>query len=260
MSGIAGFNSKRFFLLIRNSLFLNRSSILIASAVVLVIIILQSILDSIATCSEDFYYDYYFLILFISGLAVTSKISKGLNHEAKGPAWILLPASTLEKLISLIVLSTVITAVSTLLFLSLASLVSEAINWIFIGSCHTLFNAFDTSHIHATMIYLIIQTPFLLGAIYFKKHALSKTFLSLFVYSMFLVSITLLTGRIVFGHFPWDSLYMQSLLEEIATIDPVLKVMRIGERSQFYAKIFFGYIMVPLCWVIAYFRLKETEK
>lgn len=260
MSSIAGFNPKRLFLLIRNSLFLNRSSLLIASAVVLAIIILQSILDSIAACSEDFYYNYYFLILFVSGLVVTSKISKRLHHEAKGPTWILLPASTLEKLISLIVLSTVVPAVGTLLFLSLASLVSEAINWIFIRSCHTLFNAFDTLHIRATMIYLIIQTPFLLGGIYFKKHALSKTFLSLFVYSMFLFSMTLLTGRIVFGHFPWDSSYMQSLLEEITTIDPVVKVMMIGERSQFYAKIFFGYIMVPLFWVIAYFRLKETEK
>jgi hypothetical protein len=260
MSVIAGFNPRRFFLLIRNTLFLNRSSLLIASAVVLAIIILQSIFDSIATCSEDFYFNYYFLILLISGLVVTSKISKGLHHEAKGPAWILLPASTLEKLISLIVLSTVVPAIGTLLFLSLASVVSEAINRIFIGSCHTLFNAVDTSHIHSTMTYLTIQTPFLLGAIYFKKHAFGKTFLSLFVYSIFLVSITLLTGRIVFGHFPWDASYMQSVLEEITTIDPVVKVMRIGKMSQFYAKIFFGYIMVPLCWVIAYLRLKETEK
>ena len=260
MSDISGFNPKRFFLLIRNSLFLNRSSMLIASAVVLIIIILQSILDSITTCSEDFYHDFYFLILIISGLVVTSKISTGLHHEAKGPAWILIPASTLEKLVSLIVLSTVIPAVSTLLFLSLASLVSEAINWIFIGSCHTLFNAFDTSYIHETMVYLVIQTPYLLGAIYFKRHALGKTFLSLFVYSLFLFGITLLAGRVIFGHFIWDSSYWQSVLAEITTIDPVVKLMRINEMSQFYAKILFGYIMVPLFWVIAYFRLKETEK
>lgn len=177
MTHLAKFSPKRCCLLIRNDIFINRSRILITAAAVWVLLIFPSIWDRLQSPNFlIFYQGVYFIILFFSGVLIYEKIFMDLHHEVKGAVWLTTPASILEKLVSRILLGTVVLAACIMAIVFLSSLTSECINFLLLGSCHQLFNPFAEGVFKTTIVYFIMLSPFFLGAIYFKKSALVKTF------------------------------------------------------------------------------------
>lgn len=79
---------------------------------------------------------------------------------------------------SRILLTTVeFVAGSMLLYLGF-SIISEGVNLLLFGRHHLVFLPFDPLVLKGAMSYTALQAPFLLGAVYFRKHALSKTVLT----------------------------------------------------------------------------------
>jgi hypothetical protein len=251
MNNIKGFSLKRFFLMIRNTLFLERSIILISSAAIGGIVILLSINSAMTSPDSSFYPTFYLVILYIGGLMLTEYVFKGLHDETKGAAWLVLPASIFEKFTSQLVLTTAVFSAGVMTLFFLISLISEGIMHLLIGSGHGLFNPFSEKILWDTLVYFIIQSIFLLGALYFKRSSTMKTILSLCIYFFIFIIVTGISVKILYSGFLKDF-----LLNLFNKNDAVTQIWSITKRA---THIGFWYVFAPLCWVIGYIRLKEKE-
>ncbi len=255
MQAETSFYPLRVYLLIRNTIVLNRATILIISAALTALLFLVSLFDASDNCSLNFHRNLYLAIFFPGGIFLTSRIFKGLHDPVKGISWLLLPASVLEKTLSQILLSTLIYITISMMSYMVFSMISEGLNRVVFNRCHSIFNPFDPVIVKSMLTYITIQSPFLVGAIYFQKHSLSKTILSLFG---FLLMIGLGIGiavRLIFGEqlsgFDFQVLFYSSEHNDFTSFSLGLI---------FAAKVFFWFVVPTVSWAICYFRIKETER
>lgn len=260
MTRLVQFSPKRCCLLIRNDIFINRSRILITTAAVWVLLIFLSAWDKIGPNFPVFYQKYYFIILSFSGVVVFGGMFKDLHHKVKGADWLTTPASIFEKLVSRTLLGAVILTAGIMAVVFLSSLTSECVNYLLFGSCHPIFNPFREGIFLNTIRYFILLSPLFLGAVYFKKSSLFKTFLSVSLYQVLFGLTVLFILRAVYGLSLVDFLFgfdpdgeFQSFLFQLNGLGPVWSV------AKWTAKIGFWWVLAPICWVTAYVRLKETE-
>jgi len=260
MNSIKGFNPSRFFLLIRNQLFLDRSIFyfLISAGAIL---ILFSIFEIMSKVHGMTYQPYYRFFLFIGGISLTGRIFKGLHDEVKGSAWLTLPASIFEKFMSRLILLTVIYPLALMAVIFLISLISAGLHVALIGSSHGIFNPFDKSVLLGTAGYIVLQSPFFLGAIYFKKNPLAQTILAIAGYSILLVLIAHVFSMIIYPQNPGNFNYVPNMGEMIMWITGIITHDYRPSYSIIYwvQLIFFWCVIAPACWVTGYFRLKEKE-
>jgi hypothetical protein len=257
------FHPRRFYLLIRNGIVLNQSTLLIVSAAVGGILIFLSAIDAFLGYRPRFHQGLYLVVFYVGGLIVTSRIFKDFHDTIKGPAWLLIPASPLEKVLSRIVLSTAIYVITSMLIYFGLSLLSEGFNWLLFRRHHPLFNPFDPRVLQGVALYFVLQAPLLVGAIYFQKHSLSKTILALLGYTFVFFVVVGIATWLIFGDYLHGLLpNLEILIERIgATEDAILtSIGRLGRVALWAWRIIFWAIIPPLCWTICYYRLRETER
>ena len=256
-------NPRRLLLLIRSSIFISRNLILVLAAVFSAFLILIAVKDTFTGSSTDLYRNMYSILLFVSGFVVTLGIARELQDKRKGGTWLLLPASTMEKFLSLLLLPTLILICGAAVYMTAMSFVIESGISIFTSSCHKIFNPFGSDIYIRTVIYIVVQSPFLLGALYFKKHAISFTFLSLFIYWVILSVFTSFAGKMLLNaHFapltqisgPMASaskLYFMTIAEQFRQFWGIWKPV---------VRIILEYALPLVCWITAFFSLKEMEQ
>ena len=257
------FHLRRFYLLIRNGIVLNQSTLLIVSAAVGGILIFLSAIDAFLGYRPRFHQGLYLGVLYVGGLIVTSRIFKDFHDTLKGPAWLLIPASPLEKISSRIALSTVIYVITSMLIYFGLSLLSEGFNWMLLRRHHPLFNPFDAKVLQGVALYFVFQAPLLVGAVYFQKHSLSKTILVLLGYTFVLFVIVGISAWLIFGDYLNGLLpNLEMLIEQIGATDDTIfaSIGRLGKAALWTWRIIFWAIIPPLCWTICYYRLRETER
>jgi hypothetical protein len=257
------FNPKRFYWLIRNPILLNKSAIFFVSAAIGGILMFISAIDTFKGPSPGFYQKFYILVLYLGGFIVTSRIFKELHHSERGPAWLLLPASALEKFGSRLALSSVIYAVATMLMLLLFCLVSEAVNSLLLDRHHPLFNPFDPMILKGTLLYFVLQSPLLVGAVYFRKHVLSKTVLTLVAYTFVLLLFALLGMKLLLGSYlngVTSSLEFLDNLQKVVGADFLPYLEGLGRLGVWTCRILFWAVLAPFFWTVGYYRLKEIER
>ena len=109
-------------------------------------------------------------------------------------------------------------------------------------------------------MYFILQSVFMLGAIYFKKSPGIKTILSIVVYVLVFTIFVTLAIKIFFGGSFWNLLFISNKFTDVP--ESVVRsgiFLRVWSMITYSARIGFLYLLAPLCWVIGYIRLKEKE-
>lgn len=192
---------------------------------------------------------------FIGGYVFTSIIFSELNSSHRGYLYLTLPATSLEKLFSAWIFS----SVGYILFISI---VLYIINFYYISVASflsfktvPLFNVFDSKVLKMFGVYLVTQSVFFLGAIYFRRVNFLKTLLALFVVVVFIGIFTNVFFRIVFFRDDVNNFlsvlfnhqrthHLEYLAEDI--IVPAAKILFWGCTAPFFL-------------TVSYFRLKERE-
>ena len=263
MSTETVFKPERFYLLIRNAVLLNRSAILLVSGALAGILLFLSAIDAFAVCREGLHQRLFLATLYLGGLIVTGRVFRELHDKVKGPVWLLIPASTLEKVASRIALSTILYVAGAMILYLVFSMISEVFNWILFSRHHALFKPFEAGVLKGAALYVALQAPFLVGAVYFRRHALSKTVLVLLGYSFVLFLVILLGSWLIFGGLFHD---MISGLETYSS-HPFFDsdtlwagALGMGRVGLWVWRIFFWAVMPLTCWIVCYFRLKEAER
>lgn len=247
------FDINRVKLLLTRQLRLNSSTILIGfGAVVGVITFILSIrvITESNALSMAGFTGLALPIFFIGGYIFTSTIFSELRTSHRGYLYLTLPASAFEKLLVAWFISSILYVVASIVAFYVINLLLILVGFSTNSQPVPLFNFIDTWMLKIYAIYIVTQSVFLLGAIYFRGVNFLKTLLALFVISLGLsIFSALLTRLIVFQGFSIQ--FSNNMPDGIEGF--------IGDIFIPTVKILFWYIMAPFFLVVSYYRLKERQ-
>jgi len=251
------FNPLRFYLMVRNTIWLKRYKILLVSATVGTLVVLILGLAASQRTGGVLHRILYPLFLYGSGFIVTARAFQELDDVKTAGTWLMIPASTFEKFCSRLFLTSFGYVAGSLVVYFIVTLISKSLNQMIFGFSHSLFNPLDPWVRHNTSLYLVLQSMFLVGAIYYRRFAYVKTILFLS-----LLSLVFLVGFLVMSKWILGD-QLRAVLSGEFQISWDLFAMQwagnIRDTLLFWLKIGFWGILAPLCYVITYFRLREIE-
>lgn len=251
MEKINQFSIQRLFLLMKRHSFINLKTWLVGfgaiSGVLIVISLLQSYssgffnLSALSTTGVTF--------IFIAGYLITSMAYNEIHTSARGQFYLMLPANTIEKLLSnWIITSFLYIIIANVLLIAILALASLLSSFLF-NTGVEIYNPFTNDGIRTMGIYVVTQSVFFLGALYFRKNNLLKTLLSIFVIQMIFSSILALAGWLILGDF--NQVNEESLPNEAVQFFTV--------NLPDIAKTIFWIVTAPFFLIVSYFKFKERE-
>lgn len=256
------FNISRFILILRRDMYENYKTalggLLTILSIFTVILLLVS-LNSNQDMVEEFFNGLFIAGFFISGLFFSGMAFKDFRNKEKSMTYLMLPASQIEKFLSILTLSTIGFFISYLLIFSLFNV----LNILIIGSLPfdlylNMYNPFNKDIWAAIKIFLPIQAVFLAGAATFKKVPIFYTALFSFVTALIMFTILMLVMRYLATDFNisgFGNVDNVKITHEAETV-----TAEFSEIIPLYLmKIFFLYLMTPIFWVVAWFKIKEKE-
>jgi hypothetical protein len=259
-------NPRRLALLLRRDLAHGYRGLLTAGAAVGGAMLLLALLTMLGgpPAPGAFYASFYTSFLFLGGCIYSSGMFREVHKAGRGAFYLVLPATGLEKFLSKLLLSSVGFAAASLLLIGLVSAMSELVCRALFKTGHGFFNPVAPENLKAAGVYLLAQSAFFLGSVWFRKSAFFKTVLAA---GIILMGITIIAA-IILG---------ATLRAEARDILPDVSGMLGGRPRGMgfpkeYPRLFehgvavFGWIFriaswaaAPVCWVTAYLRLREAE-
>ena len=274
------FNIKRFAALLKKSMFESyRSAIVVSAAVFAVMLIIYVIaaivgrnsgIDSGFTImsargSYALHDSLYSILLVVGGLIVTSLAFSEAHSKTKNHEWLMLPASNIEKMTGRLVLTSVGYAIASLAFYFVFSMIAAGVSSIFLGVNFTIFNPFNREVLLTVAHYLVAHSLFFLGAAFFRKYHFIKTALSLSGLGISFAILLAILARLVFWEYFTGFMPSEKLITLIDSVDnwnvvvAGLDLEKTARVFEVLGNVFYWALIAPLCWILAYFRLKETE-
>ncbi|WP_148661131.1 hypothetical protein [Flavisolibacter tropicus] len=215
----------------------------------------------------------YFFLLFSGGCFYASQFFRELGSRSKAINYLLLPASSLEKLmVSLLYVVVLYFIVYTAIFF--------LVDMIMVNFANAFHSAYNTPNangvIHKASVvnvfswfgienaipfflaaFFAVQAAFLLGSVYFERYSFVKTIISLFC---LLIVLWLIVGFLLNSLLPHGS-YMRDIgtyriSSEKGEGDYLIELPLVI-RKVIIALFQWGFPF--FFWVVTYFRLKEKE-
>ncbi len=271
------FSIRRFGRLLLRELAHGYRGLLIAMATVAGGVIVISAIGALAasaggapagTVSGDGYFGLFQNILFLGGFIVTSLAFREVWQNGSGIAYLRLPGSLFEKFVVKLLMTAVAFAAGTLVFMSAAAAASEALDRLLFGVGHGFFNPFTPAVLQAVVRYIVLQSFFLLGSIWFRKLAFVKTVLWIVVFGIAIAIVSGIALRIGLashfalgpGHgmrlggwaFDLNGAGLRELFKPGARGSQGAMAFKIAAEALFIA-------LAPASWMAGYFRLGEAE-
>jgi hypothetical protein len=258
------FSFRRLGLLLWRDLVNGYRGVLIAMAAVAGFVVLISILTAaFGSPSAEFHLSFFTQILILGGFIFTSLAFGELHQNGRSIGYLTLPGSMLEKFLSKLITTSVGYAAGLLFFYSLVALASEGLNQLILGHHHALFNPVGRDVLLLVAVYLVTQSVYLAGSVFFRKAAFLKTVLAWTVVSIGLGIAVAVMVRFVFWDYftglgtprPEIRIFFDRLSQsrfEAAAL-PTLRGLWAAARVLFWSAV------APVFWAVGYFRLRETE-
>jgi hypothetical protein len=268
------FSLKRFTLLVLKHWADNRKryvlSVLAFTGLLIVWFVFMLLAEKDSLIFNDPQYITYFFPLFIVGTFFASSYFSDLGSKAKGANFLLIPASAFEKLLcSLLFVMILFFIVLTSVFYLIDMLaVSFYNNFLLTSGTSTkaeMINVFDVNFlkvnpdtsINFLIFFLIIQSAFLLGSVYFEKYSFIKTIIAGFVawFILFCVMYLFYSQLLPGGHYP-EGFFTSYRVYVDGSND---HLVQIPEWMGIVIRFFVIYATAPFLWIVTYYRLKEKQ-
>jgi hypothetical protein len=205
---------------------------------------------------------YFRNMLFLGGFILTSMAFREVRQGGGGIFYLTLPGSLFEKLLAKLLLTSLGYALGCAIFFTAATAVSQLLNMVLFGSGNGVFNPFDPVVLRMGALYLVTQSVFLLGSIWFRKLAFLKTVLWILIISFGAVVVFGIAARILLAHPLWaggslrldfGSQGFSGMFGRGSGGPANLGIVRAAGQILVYG------VLAPVCWLAAYFKLGETE-
>ncbi|PIS30106.1 MAG: hypothetical protein COT43_02330 [Candidatus Marinimicrobia bacterium CG08_land_8_20_14_0_20_45_22] len=250
------FDRNRFFILVRNDLSTGYRNLLIAGGAVAGALLVIYLLSAWDNANPDFHRTFFPMVIFFGGYLTTSMIFKDIHEKQRNYIYLTLPASTLEKFLSRLLLTSVGFVAIVLVLYSLFSWIAAGLSQLLFDQSLPAFQPFTHETLISIGVYLVTQSAFLFAAVYFQSHAFFKTILSIFSLTIAFSIFTMLIVRLVFWEY-FNGLFMQDFNIDLQYMfgdgEPFVQIISTA------LKILFWFVMAPFFWILTYFRLKEAE-
>ena len=262
-------------LLLRRDVAYGYRSTLIAMASVAGVIILLSLLTMLGagTSGNNFHLSFFGALLFVGGFIYTSLVFRELHNGAAATLFLTLPSSTLEKFASKALVTSVGYAVGVVAFSTVTAALSEGLNWLIFRTHHELFNPADLRVLRMLAFYLVTQSVFLLGSVYYRKLAFVKTAGVVSLISIVVAILAVLLAGVVFrdhlipmppgahANIQFFSFELDPAVGRVINgladgSIPVPIALRVFVRAM---EVLFWAALAPACWVIGWLKVREKE-
>ena len=251
MSSTDFFHPGRFYYFLRRQAMLDSKSWLVElssfAGLLLVVTILQWIQFSYNYATFE---GFGLLIYVVGGLILTSRSFDEIRQPSKALLYMNYPASVFEKLATIWLTRGIVYSVVVYLLILLMSIVCGSLSASIVGAEWQVFNPFETDNLKTVGHFLVWQSIFLFGAVYFKNNNFLKTVLGIVGISLFL---SLFTGL---------SFYALIYLQNPESQQFILSGGNVNTGiGGFMDNISLGlYVALGLFFLlVAYFHLKERE-
>ncbi len=273
------FNPRRFAQLLLRELATSYKGLLIAMATVGGALILWAAVRSLAMSASGMgfpggggnpYLGFFQNLLFLGGFIVTSLAFREVWQSGSGIFYLTLPGSVFEKFLSKLLVTSVGFAVGTAVFMTATAAVSEGLDRLIFGVGLGFFSPFTEEVLLAVARYLVLQSFFLLGSIWFKKLAFVRTVLWMVILGVGVAVISMIAIRVGLGRlnagiglhgggmwsggwaFDLNGPGLSGLFAPGGRGHAGLMAFKTIGQALFIA-------LAPASWLAAYFRLGEAE-
>jgi len=241
------FDFSRFGKLLKSDLFLKKSSIIIIAITIIGVLLFFNLIIPNNIITVDYHPTGFLLLLFIGGIWISSRSFRHLHDKSSSYFYLTLSCSNFEKFLAKLVLSSIIYAVSVLAIYVFFYWLLALVSWVFFHQGYFIVTPFLATTWKMIWLYMIIQSMFLLGSIYFKRLPLVKTILA--IACIGIVVFLLIT------------IFAEIFLSGVS-VNVLFWVPHIVNAHHVALRIFhfvFWVLFAPFCWMVTYFRLKEIE-
>ena len=223
-----------------------RSALLISgtAALVALVVSLLGAYDGDVGRGPTFYRAFFIAALFAWGTIATSVCFSDMHGRGSNTAFLLLPASALEKTVSRLLIHTVGLIAYLLLFTTLLSWVLEGINALWIGERRGFFSPLDEVGWMLVPHFLVAQALFFLGAAWFRKFQFVKM-----VGTVIAIQIGL---SVIAVSLAWTVGPTRCLADDCYQF-PMFDWVNDA------ATIAYFYLLPPFCWFVAWLRVGEAQ-
>ena len=212
----------------------------------------------------------FFFCLFALGTFHASQYFRDLGSRPKGINFLLVPASTFEKLLcGLLYTVLLFFVVFVAAFYLVDVLMIAVVNTLSVTDAPegkaAVVNVFKIILIrfnqNATVNFLLfffsVQSAFLLGSVYFEKYSFIKTIISGFAGAFILFCLMFFFNEVILPPGGYPRGFLTAYVVHVDGVnDRLVQVPRwIGDVFRFLAM----YALAPFLWVVTYYRLKEKQ-
>jgi hypothetical protein len=232
--------------LLRNDLMRSyRSALLITgtAALVALVVSLGGAYDGDVGQAPLFYRAFFIAALFAWGTIATSVCFSDMHGRGTNAAFLLLPASALEKTVSRLLIHTVGLIACLLVLTMVLSWVLEGIKTLWIGERRELFSPFDGLAWSLVPHFIVAQALFFLGAAWFRKVHFVKTVGAVLAIVIGLGTFAVLLIRL---------LGPRGMGTDLQIDDPIDWIVEVAPWIYFA-------VLPLLCWFVAWLRVTEAQ-
>lgn len=243
------FEIRRCWLLMKMELYKSRKGLVMTLLIILGFLFILGLLLAPLTDPALVVYEHssgYAYTLLTGGFILSSLAYRDLGSTLRRYSYLMLPVSTLEKFLSMWLLTSVGWILLYTLVYTIYTLFANAIGQLLFS--HLTFVPFEPlggSTFRIMAYYFVLQGIFLAGAAHFRGYPFPKTLLTL-------VIIGAVGGIIMYfilkGYFDFD-------MGETANPFAGMLSGKIWDILQWL----FWWVLAPLCWLLTYLGLKERE-
>jgi len=196
----------------------------------------------------------YFVALVILGTIQASLAFTELHDKSQNTAFLLLPASTLEKTLAPLLTTTILFIVYLLALTTAASAAIEGLDWLLYRRTNELFDPFAREVWAGLPHYLVVQSWFFLGAAWFRKAHYLKTLFAIMVGGLVLAALAFLFAVVAgFVTISSSGLHAQTNVDSWLFSYSDSKPLRVSLATLWL-------VAQPLfCWWLAWLRIRETQ-
>lgn len=245
------FNIHRFLKLLRLELFRSFRGIFIAFEITFGMLFFIGFLMSVIVEDSMVLFEHrdnYAVTLIIGGFVLSSLCFNDLSNTLRSSNYLTLPASTLEKFISMWFLSSIgWIALYSFTYYSYTLAIEPIGLMIDSNMKFEVFDPLGDFAISTIKYYFVLQALFLVGAAHFKGYVFPK------------MAFTIILAAIVAGTLFYFIMgdFMQDDHECFSQMNPLIG--KPAYKIWLLAQWAFWWLLAPFCWVMTYLGLKDRE-
>jgi hypothetical protein len=236
---------RRLLRVLRADVMRNHRAWLVALGTAALVALFLSVLGAMdSNVGNGFYGAFFIASLFSLGTLATSQSFVDLHGRTTNTAFLLLPASALEKTLARLLLTTVGLFAGLLVLTTVLSWLLEGINTVMFDVRRETFVPFDRLAWLMLPHYLVAQSLFFLGAAWFRKVHYVKT-----VGAVLLIVLGLCMIAIALGWMVGPTVCRNADCLAFPFVDWLADA----------APLVYVYVLPPFCWFVAWLRVTEAQ-